>query len=306
MNNYTTHALEFFRTHPYGHAHITALPRSRDGIMAVLGMMEEGQKFIMPDYGRVFENGTRRGDFRDLLHLPYPTCILEYFCPERIVGPQAPASAVREDTYFPKRRIAILTDTRHLEGFDSTVIGNSILVFACFEAADGVWTFAPAGGLLNPDTVEVDPETGLFTVDTVPFLQEVYHRPEYTPEEKIYDIADEITAAVEFMMTINCENVTRERVAPSAKLNKKRVANGKVPMFDYWILNVFKEVAERGKHQGGTHASPRFHFRRRHIRRYRDDAGNIKFTRIIDRMAVGNPERGMVAKDYKINPMEKS
>jgi hypothetical protein len=295
VNNYSTHAIEFFRTAPLGRAQLRAFTESREGIIAALGMMGEGEHFLMPDYGRVFANGTRRGDFRDLLRLPFPTCILEYFCPERILGPNAPASAVREDIYFPKRRIAILTDTRYMAGVQGTHIDGSILVIACFEIEDDVWTFAPAAGLLNPTSVEVDPDTGLFTIDTVPFLWESYNNPSYTQEERVYDIADEVTAAVEFMMTINCENVKRDRVEAPAKLNKKRAASGKVPMFSYWILDVFKEQFAAQPAQGGAHASPRFHFRRGHIRRLA--SGKTTYVR---HTTVGRAEHGVVDKKYKM------
>jgi hypothetical protein len=43
----------------------------------------------------------------------------------------------------------------------------------------------------------------------------------------VVDLSDEVIAAVEFMITVNCENVTKERISAPDKLNKKREAKAK-------------------------------------------------------------------------------
>jgi hypothetical protein len=290
--NYTAHALDFFLNTPEGKAHPRIYPRSVTGMMMALDAMQAGQKFLMPEYGRVFAPGTRRGDFRDLLRLPYPVCVLEYFCPELN---KRDADNVRLSDFFPKRRIAILLDTGQLPEFKGTSSDNTIMVVGCCEVEDGFWTFLPGAAILNPDTVDVNPETGLFSIIPAPFIEEAWDRPNYTFEEKVFDIGDEATAAVEFMMTINCENVKRERIEPSAKLNRKREANGKLPFSSYWVLDVFKEQRERGAGQGGSHASPRMHFRRGHIRRLA--SGKTTFVR---HTMVGSGEAGVVQKTYNL------
>lgn len=292
--NYCTHALDFFLNTPEGRAHPRVYPKSADGMAGALEAMINGQKFLMPEYGRVFEPGTRRGDFRDLLRLPYPVCVLEYFSPEVIHNPVH--SHVRKADFFPKRRIVILLDTGQMEEFKGKggIADNSVMVIGCCEAEPDFWTFMPSAAILNPDTVEVL-DNGLFSIVPMPFMVEAYNRPSYTWEEKAYDISDETQAAVEFMMTVNCENVKRERIEAPAKLNKKRAASGKAPFSSYWVLDVFKESYESGPASGGSHASPRRHFRRGHIRRLA--SGKSTFVR---HTMVGAGDAGAIQKTYKI------
>lgn len=290
--NYCAHALDFFLNTPEGRAHPRVYPRSVAGMGGALEAMRNGEKFLMPEYGRVFEPGTRRGDFRDLLHLPYPVCVLEYFCPAHIDNPVH--KAVRKSDFFPKRRIVIMIDTSHMDRFNGTVGERSILVVGCCEVEENFWTFLPSAAVLNPETVEVL-DNGLFSIAPVPFIEEIYNRPGYTLQEKAYDISDEVQAAVEFMMTVNCENVKRERIEAPAKLNKKREANGKPAFGSYWVLDVLKQSYEKGPSAGGSHASPRMHFRRGHIRRLA--SGKTTFVR---HTMVGNGAAGVVQKTYNI------
>lgn len=298
MNNYTTHAIAYMNTPQNIMATKLAYPKSWRKIATSLTMLDEADKYIMPDYGRVFKEGSRPEDFADLLRLPAPLVALEYFCPRKL---HKLPDDMREHPYFPKRRIALCIDLNQVP-LSAGHPENSILVFSVFEVQDDVWTFAPSAALINPKTIQLT-SAGRLSVDTVPFLAEMYDRG-YSELEAATDLADEVVAAVEFMMTVNCENVKRERIEAPAKLNKKRAKNGKPPFYSYWLLDVFKEGRAHGPHQGGSHNSPRFHFRRGHIRRYRDEQGNIRFTRFIKRMAVGNATLGHVDKTYRINSME--
>jgi hypothetical protein len=299
MNNYCTHLLEYFREPRNMAAYQASFADSWDRMADAMDKLDSADKFIMPDYGRVFKQGERRGYGPDLLRLPAPVCALEFFCPRRLRA----LEDVREHPYFPKRRIALCIDLGSVQLYSSQP-DTGVALLSAFEVEDGVWTFAPAVAILDPDTLEVS-EGDRIAFDTRPFITEIWHRG-YTEREAATDLADEVVAAIEFMMVVNCENVKRERIEAPAKLNKKRAKNGKTPFYSYWLLDVFKEGRARGAHQGGSHNSPRFHFRRGHIRRYRDEQGNIRFTRFIKRMAVGNAALGHVDKTYRINPMETS
>ena len=100
-----------------------------------------------------------------------------------------------------------------------------------------------------------------------------YCGEEIYPNELMYiDLFDELAAAVQAVAALNCENVTTSP-GPNRRpdLNKRRIAKGKAPFFSYHILECTDDgSAARGPHQGGTHASPRSHLRRGHIRRLSD------------------------------------
>lgn len=98
-----------------------------------------------------------------------------------------------------------------------------------------------------------------------------------------------------FVMAINCTNTqTVEHPAPKS-LNAKRAAKGKQPLFSYWTLHLPSASAE-GQSLGGTHASPRIHLRRGHIRQYAPG----KFT-WIEACVVGKKQSGIVMKDYAVD-----
>jgi hypothetical protein len=73
-------------------------------------------------------------------------------------------------------------------------------------------------------------------------------------------------------LVLNTKGMTMQRIEPDAKLNKARVKRKQPPLLPYTIVHTHKyveaakETARMAK--GGTHASPRPHLRRGHVRRY--------------------------------------
>lgn len=88
-----------------------------------------------------------------------------------------------------------------------------------------------------------------------------------------------------------------ESYVPSVKptfTNRRKIAQGKAPTYD-WRTVVIEPVQAKREHQGGTHASPRLHDRRGHLRRLR--SGKNVWVRACK---VGDANKGAVFHDYKI------
>lgn len=103
-------------------------------------------------------------------------------------------------------------------------------------------------------------------------------------------------SALNLFYILGCSNVdTADNPAPSA-LNKKRAKARKYPVLEYKTL-VLKIDAQRtsGKAGGGTHASPRVHLRRGHVRRL--ESGQ----RVWVQACVVGSTHGMVLKDYRVS-----
>ncbi len=101
--------------------------------------------------------------------------------------------------------------------------------------------------------------------------------------------------AMNLFYILGCSNVdTADNPAPAA-LNKKRAKTGKFPVLEYKTL-VLKIDALRtsGQAGGGTHASPRVHLRRGHVRRL--ESGR----RVWVQACVVGSTHGMILKDYRI------
>jgi hypothetical protein len=91
------------------------------------------------------------------------------------------------------------------------------------------------------------------------------------------DSGDEVMAALSFAALSSCGNVDSQVVPAPPALNKKRSASGKTPFFDTRVLMVADGGYAHGSAVGadghGTHASPRAHLRRGHVRRL--EGGNV-------------------------------
>lgn len=112
----------------------------------------------------------------------------------------------------------------------------------------------------------------------------------------IMDTHDEVYTLVAACSVINCANVATVDLPAPAALNKKRAARGKQPFFSYKVL----QIAEEKHHTtngagGGTHASPRMHLRRGHLRRLEN-----KVVWVRNAMVNAGTPRGVVMKDYAV------
>lgn len=97
-----------------------------------------------------------------------------------------------------------------------------------------------------------------------------------------------------FLMALNCTNTIREEHPAPKFMNSQRTKKGKQPLFSYWTLRLPGNSASGNA--GGTHASPRVHLRRGHVRQYAPE----KYT-WVEACVVGKKEAGMVDKDYAVD-----
>ncbi len=104
----------------------------------------------------------------------------------------------------------------------------------------------------------------------------------------------EIRALLQFLVVLNVRRgVERsERTTPVRTVAR----TGRRLGFSYHVLNIDPNYAAPGNAGlGGTHASPRFHLRRAHLRHFQD--GRMTF---VKQAYVGDPILGKVGKDYRI------
>lgn len=99
-----------------------------------------------------------------------------------------------------------------------------------------------------------------------------------------------------FLMALNCTNVSRVKHDAPKFLNAERKKKGKQPIFSYWTLHLPNDSGDSNE-LGGTHASPRVHLRRGHIRQYAPGKHTW-----VQACVVGSKELGIVTKDYRVSP----
>lgn len=108
------------------------------------------------------------------------------------------------------------------------------------------------------------------------FEETVNNLPDHEAEHLVKDMADEMRMAFGMLGILSCDNAPIEKIAPPAKLNKKRVKSGKSPIPTYRTLHVTDHTRRGTGGATGTHASPRAHWRRGHIRNQPTAKGVIR------------------------------
>ena len=107
---------------------------------------------------------------------------------------------------------------------------------------------------------------------------------------------------------INCQNVVFKDVEPPYKVNRKRIKNGKTPLYSYKILEVVKGKP-KSKNAGSVpwnYTSPenvRFHLCRGHFKTFTEDKplfGKYAGTFWWNPHSRGNKDIGTVEKEYSV------
>ncbi len=101
----------------------------------------------------------------------------------------------------------------------------------------------------------------------------------------------------ELLSALSCRNVSIANHQEAFPKNASRIKAGKLPLFEIKMLVINTQHGTSGKtgNGGGSHASPRQHLRRGHIRRH-PTAGNIW----VNNCVVGDPAKGIIDKQYRV------
>lgn len=96
-------------------------------------------------------------------------------------------------------------------------------------------------------------------------------------------------------IALDAEVATHDTIRAPAAVNDKRNAKGAPPLHDFHIVKLRgREARQLLPSAGGTHRSPRMHFRRGHWRHFATHKTWIRW------MLVGNPELGFIDKAYRL------
>lgn len=244
---------------------LPALDRAR--LEHAMDLCRASQKFLLPDGGRIFDDGELRAlDDTERLRLPHPFIALEY-------------RATRENCEEPgmtelcTRRIIFVR-----EGDDGIFITPAVR-----WDSNGIWWLM--GECFIPSTSYLDRQN---TKDGRAFVKVRWPRG-----ENISDYADEVSAVLSFLNALQCTNVHIER---SEKRKTGKKIKAALPFDTYHILTI--DVPGRPSDKigfGSNHRSPREHLRRGHIRRLAD-----KRRVWVNATVVSSGCGGVVKKDYLV------
>lgn len=290
-------------------------PKDIESMNWMISSLKASHKFMLP-HGGLIMNDDLKGLSIDDFKLPYPQIIIEFSL-------DVVAHNFVDLTMSTEKTTAILTETtvgeymKHIyseesiKGADEEVLntkGIMLQVITCVKEAEGEplewWLPLPAAVFMYWCPKPEAPELAEMTQIIIPSTPTMYSMlmKQFPDQEKFEDYirrmsSNEIKGMLELMEVLSCSNVkidTVSQVAPSVNLKRER--KGKLPLYDYHILSVEKPaVLGKSEPQGGTHASPRQHLRRGHIRKY---SNGRKIW--VNACLVGDASKGFVDKDYAI------
>lgn len=245
------------------------------------------RSFVLPDDGHMIDSKTACTIELDNCNLPFPMIALEYKNTY-----EADAETV-SGTWFPDSTILLVEDQRQETG--------KYVVAVPLWNDGGKWIPGSIAIAIGPkSSIEVLPSGTLnMKFNVIEFLEgnEVRDLQGEAYEKAVRDLTDEALVLAHFCLLCNCDNVSPVRIfAPSAKLISASERRGRLPPDEYYVLDCFiGEHVERNDERGGSHASPRFHVRRGHIRRLPDGRRTW-----VKQCSVGDVSNGRIDKDYRV------
>lgn len=273
------------------------------------GLLDQAQKFILPEGGRMFNGQTWRQAEVDALRLPYPAIAGEYQVDQESARPTGPM------TVPTSRRIALAVDIEAAADMLPRMIGEGlddpsglVLVWPiCRPDHDTRWVPYPTGAMVRRgDPVRAyDPDQDFVSPNARPTansavvpvrivtMPELFQHAGGSYERAFYDTADELRAVAELCAVLNCSNIETRTISPRCRQGRGK---NKRKLYEYRVLEV--SVSSGGGHRDAGNSdrrSPRIHLRRGHVRQIGEDR-----TTWVQPCVVGDRRAGVVTKDYAV------
>jgi len=266
-----------------------------------LKMIPEAQHFVVPDGGRIIDGYAKDPNF--VAHMPFPAMTIEYYTSVPAKNETVGAA--------PKRLILVVDDKAH----------ESMQIF-CFHEVDIVNRWAPSvlgaivpkkcyvqegtplpvsyyhlpyDGTCTEKLLQINIESVITSQPDLLKVAEVEFKAAGENMDQLYhELGDEVSVVLCTLEALQCSNVTYTTYQPAAN-NAKRRRLKVAPMYETHMLTLVtgEEKVRNTERGGGTHASPRQHLRRGHIRTYQSGK-KVWVTSCV----VGRSDNGVVDKTY--------
>ena len=257
------------------------MPTGKLAINCFSLLIDKAIHFAIPDGGRIFDDGLRGLEGKKL-RLPYPTITIEWH----------ELTQDSSDTRQVDKRVLIASE---IAGDDDEIM---IVVYSAYHFCDGEWELAPVGYRFQEswDRGRPSGERGVVPFDPFPISDFEFCFESAIKRHDDGIMVGQAGVILEFLEALACSNVTHEPIEPvDPRKNAKRIKAGKLPIYETRILTIEAgKQGQGGTGQGGSHASPRQHLRRGHIRRLADK--NIW----VNACVVGKAETGVIDKQYHV------
>lgn len=255
---------------------------SKQVLSAIAQAFRDSTKLILPEGGLLLPHNTDRSSYAEYMRMPFPIISAVYSIVDK--------KGLETNNYGIMSWVAVRRDAvplNSLSDIDPIIIENpnAIVIIPVFTAPEETdigkvkaWT-AGIRAILVPN---VDKEKGTLPFDI--YASDLAGESITSEANDLYHYAKTVLGIVTMSLTdvllaFNIERGVRYEDLPvtpevSHKLNNKRAKRGKVPLYQYRILdlNADRIVYNKDKTTVHTHASPRAHMRRAHIRHLENKA----------------------------------
>lgn len=264
--------------------------RLRESHMALKTLTESirrSEKFVLPLDASLLEVPDIQEHYLPLLRLPYPFTVLEFATtPERNGG--------------SKKGLVLCISGSEVPDMDTSSDNPALSIFFTplfFSETQRLWQPTAHTYWFNPEHIELVDGKIIKGIHCLDFIPEILQGmpPERATNEANFNMKFGLDAIVEMLLTCNCSNIGTNDLVPPAQLNKKREKNSREPLYTYKVLTIPGEHHERSDISNSDRTERRMHLRRGHIRQLQ--SGRAVWVR---HAVIGNPERGVVVKDYKV------
>lgn len=268
-------------------------------ILKLIKSLDESVRFVVPDNGKILNDGLRGLRNREL-NLPYPKITIEYFQNDDSLG-------IREYETPARKRIIYAEQFSRDSIIVSAMHGNnkqwSITPAVYDLVADSTWHDERQGREIIDQTYVHDEESNIYKFSSnriINLFPEILDfgaqrmGKDLSVERAIQDVGSEVPVLLEFLEALTCSNVEIGDHKVPRQFSKKKGKKKSLHQIKTLFIKAPHTIVKSSGNTGRTHASPRVHLRRGHIRRL--PSGNIW----IQPCVVGNKKNGMVVKNYAI------
>lgn len=286
-------------------------------VKRLLNDLTESVHFVMPDNGNLLDDNLRGIENMEI-RLPYPKISVEYYvqkdssslnknfignAPKRvIIATEIPISSLTiesiiptiPDTFKNSEYIISISSVYFSEKFKGWMpCSVGFLIPSKWDAGKDVLLYDK-----NNDRIVDFPYFGFCSIELFPkFLEGVKKLSSEKTVKMIHDdLYSEVIVLLELIEALSCSNVKESIHQEASKKNAQRIKSHKKPIWEtkFLTLVVNEKQDKRIKDSMTSHASPRQHLRRGHIRRL--PSKNIW----VNSCVVGNIENGKIEKQYKL------
>lgn len=275
------------------------------------GLIRESQKFMLPLEGDIGFCLSNYDGMKPLVRSPYRNIVLEY--PTQMMFETTPITTINKEVTgkgIHGGSMILVDEHVYDEGTEKEEIFWSMIPIAYNKTRASWWCEKIIYQLTLSEGGDIDSFANLryYFVDMAP-SGSGSSAGGFNVKDINCDVLDETRKEylehmgtlcaerfINFAIACNTKNIKKTTIYPSKKLNAKRIAKGKLPLFEYKVLDIHREAIELNKPMSsvGTGSKKRQHMCKGHFKKRK--TGVYWWNPQVR----GSKELGVVKKDYKI------